>query len=363
MGKVYLLNPMINDMDYESNLAEKFRMVGFNTGNLVFSNAVKEQICFDKELWPGSSYQFKAGDKYLFPCANILCASAHWIEYLADIIEKQDAEVVLAGLGAQGEFKDKPKDIVGKLSDKQKRFFKIISERSKSIGVRGEFTAECLGVLGINNIRIIGCPSAYRYMQGNYPKFSDNESTRSLVTIAPGVGKGVKKILRVAMDSHSCWIMQAANEIVEKEVLSWKEVLKRKLFFQVGSLKNIEIYQKNNSKVFFDYLEWNSFLKKGAFGFAFGSRFHGNMMAFRNGIPSLWIVHDMRTLELVKALHLPYISLKEMKGITAIDELKERCDYSDFLKNYTHLLKNYKTFLLENSITSNLEAWEEKCGK
>ena len=231
MGKVYLMNPMLDTVDESKDLTEKFMMVGFNTGNLVFSNAVKEQIEFEKELWPDSSYQFEAGDKYLFPCANILCASAHWIEYLSDIIEKQDAEVVLAGLGAQGEFRDKPKDIVGKLSDKQKRFFKMVSERSKSIGVRGEFTAECLDVLGINNIRIIGCPSAYRYMRGNYPKFPDSQSARSMVTITPGVGKCVKKILRVAMDSHSCWIIQAANEMVEKEVLPWKEALKRKLLF------------------------------------------------------------------------------------------------------------------------------------
>lgn len=38
-----------------------------------------------------------------------------------------------------------------------------------SIGVRGEFTAECLSLLGVHNIRIIGCPSFYKYLDGKYP--------------------------------------------------------------------------------------------------------------------------------------------------------------------------------------------------
>mgnify|MGYP002249907294 CR=1 FL=1 len=53
-----------------------------------------------------------------------------------------------------------------------KKFFNKMSEKATSIGVRGEFTAECLSLLGVHNIRIIGCPSFYKYLDGNIPTIS-----------------------------------------------------------------------------------------------------------------------------------------------------------------------------------------------
>ena len=58
----------------------------------------------------------------------------------------------------------------------------MAAERAVSLGVRGEFTAECLEVMGIKNYRIIGCPSFYKHMGGILPEFKNPTSEKSVIT-------------------------------------------------------------------------------------------------------------------------------------------------------------------------------------
>ena len=64
---------------------------------------------------------------------------------------------VIIGLGAQAPSYERKLEI----PEGTKRLVKIISERSKTLGVRGYFTASVLEEMGITNITVIGCPSMY----------------------------------------------------------------------------------------------------------------------------------------------------------------------------------------------------------
>lgn len=86
------------------------------------------------------------------------------------------------------------------------------------------------------------------------------------------------------------------------------------------------------------------------FTFSFGSRFHGNMSALRNGIPALWVTHDSRTSELVQTLKLPHITLSEFNEINNMKKLVEYCDYTEFYKAYKGLSAEYVKFLDENNL-------------
>ena len=72
-------------------------------------------------------------------------------------------------------------------------------------------------------------------------------------------------------------------------------------------------------------------------------------MAFRNGTPTVWIAHDWRTLELVRALKLPFLMLDDVLKIHDIDEIKEKADYSETKKYYRRLKKNYGEFIKNNT--------------
>ena len=106
--------------------------------------------------------------------------------------------------------------------------------------------------------------------------------------------------------------------------------------------------KSENINIFFNYQKWCEFLKENNFSFAFGTRFHGNMMALKHGIPTLWIVHDWRTLELAQYLKLPYITYDKFNKIKYPEQLLEFCDYTDVYKNYPILVKKYYEFINRN---------------
>ena len=86
---------------------------------------------------------------------------------------------------------------------------------------------------------------------------------------------------------------------------------------------DLKEYIKKCGKIFYTANEWADFFKKGDFSFSVGSRFHGNMMALRNQIPALWVVHDMRTKELVDTLKVPNLDIDVLKKY---EELMENGD-------------------------------------
>lgn len=224
----------------------------------------------------------------------------------------------MVGLGAQASFDETPKDIVSKLSNKQKYFFNLASEHARTIGVRGEFTAECLNEIGIKNVEVIGCPSFYQYSSG-YPVLPAPTIDRILYN----ADLTKKKVYALAEQPDACLICQTNTDV---------EVV------------------KGQNKSFDNFKDWNKFIQSGNFTFAFGSRFHGNMMALRNKIPTVWVVHDWRTLELVRYLGLPHINYydKEFQNMRHVEELLEYCNYNMVYQEYPKLYEKYRQFIRKN---------------
>ena len=301
------------------SVEDKMIQVGLNTGNLVFVEAIKRNVIYDYESfltkeW-SKDFLGKENVKAIMPAANFLSKETTWIEKLVPILESTDMSFTLAGLGAQAKLDEVPRDVVSKLSKGQRRFFSLVSERAKSIGVRGSFTAECLELLGIKNVEIIGCPSFYKY-EGDYPTINGAALDKVMCTKS---GRDTK--------------VQELSEMTNATIIS--------------QMPSDEKKEKKN--IFWDYDEWNEYIQKNKFTFSFGTRFHGNMMALNNGIPALWVVHDWRTLELAQYLKLPYINYyKEFQDITKPQQLLEYCNYSEVYKNYKNLYKNYQEFIRHN---------------
>lgn len=229
-----------------------------------------------------------------------------------------------------------------------------MAERCKSIGVRGEYTAECLNLLGVKNSEIIGCPSAYKYMNGKFPVLKEPSFERSIVTITPLKGLLTTNLLKMGIKEKSSWIMQSKDEIVEmySSNMIMRQLRKDICFPGIGWNKLIK-YQDDHAKLFCNFKDWNQFIEEGDFSFAYGTRFHGNMMELRNAVPTLWFIHDIRTWELVRTLKVPSVEYSSMslKSFHK-EELLEKCDYSDFYRSYEYITSKYRNFLYENGIQS-----------
>lgn len=120
-----------------------------------------------------------------------------------------------------------PKKLVDSLQTVQIKFFKMLSERAGLIGVRGEFTAECLSLMGAHNVQSVGCPSFYKYFDGFYPEVAAPSIRGVQMTFTPGTIER-SKILKLGMSNECFWIVQEMGEypktinVLGKECVSYK---------------------------------------------------------------------------------------------------------------------------------------------
>jgi hypothetical protein len=89
-----------------------------------------------------------------------------------------------------------------------------------------------------------------------------------------------------------------------------------------------------------------------------GSRLHGSMIALINGIPSLTIAHDSRTLEMCAVTGAPYLHInvcrsEEFSSTSLIDTIS-KLDFSLFIKNNQKMFPKYKKFLDLNGLDNCL---------
>ena len=360
---VNLLMALSRNLD--KTIPEKMQFAGANSGNLIFTETLKKQLVYEKEIWlNANALKEVENPAVIIPAANfIIQGNDSLMQALIRFLEQTDCPVTMAGLGAQAPGDVLPAELVARLSEAHIRAFKMLSERAVSIGVRGEYTAECLNRMGIHNVKIIGCPSFYFRRQKHSHRLKIPSLNRAQVTITPGRSEETR-ILELGMRANAFWLMQMMSEepelaFGEKE---WgpnvqervKTFIEKNFPDLNASGQKLWKYMQSKSRIFFDKQAWNQFYDEEDITFAFGSRFHGNMAAFQNGVPALWIVHDIRTRELVKTLHLPHIDYERLAGIQYPEELPVYCDYSDYEMNYKVLHDRYVDFLKENHLKPQL---------
>lgn len=160
------------------------------------------------------------------------------------------------------------------------------------------------------------------------------------------------KVLELAYEAGSNLIMQGMCDfpltVTEGRIIENRHIQSS---FPGLSISAYELtkYIKDKGNIFYTKKDWSEFLKDKTF--SFGNRFHGNMMAFLNGIPALWIRHDARTAEMIEAMKLPWISPEELLKMKSLEELIEKCSYSAlFEREYIKMSEGYIKFLEENGV-------------
>lgn len=326
----------INNIDDTQNLHGKLEACYTNTGNLVWHERCKREINYKKEINLVDIPKDMNDAILVVPVSNNLSiVETAFSKRLRGLLNAK-AQIVLIGLGVQAnQNMNTPKKLVKGLSKSKTRLIYEIANKSISIGVRGEFTADCLEYMGIHNYKIIGCPSFYSGML-------DNKSI-----VLPSA-----KLQKVCVN-----ITGGLNTYKELELVSKCGVNSKVIMQGIGDKpefknKNIsEKYWKKNARFFFDLNEWENYIKKEAFTFSFGTRLHGNMISFLMGVPALWITHDCRMNEIVDLLKLPHLNKCHLKKVKYLEELMEYCIYNKaFYRNMKKMRMEYISFLEENGV-------------
>lgn len=346
------------------NYIARFEATGQNTGNLLIGHGLRRQIAY-------SSYSYgverdPASVDHEFDLVAVAAANFIYKGFdlggLADFLEANTRPMVVVGLGAQ-----MPSNANAEIEipEGSKRFLKVISERCVDIGVRGEFTADVLSRLGVNNTTITGCPSYYWNLDGHaeiqkkewhpYFKVSVNGSRNVYDhSYDPEAAKSAEsELIRFAQRYRHDYVLQ--NEFPEFDVLfgnaseqSYQDLstLSRRHDLRI-SPEHYAAYVRAHCKAFFDVDEWASFIKTK--DLSIGSRFHGNLIALLNGVPAILIAHDSRTTEMAEFMKIPYHRVENC-DLHDIRKLYEDADFNQFTDKYGTARNRYSEFMDRNSV-------------
>lgn len=341
--------------------------VGNNTGNLLFTNAVWHQLQEPKKH-VGFNFNPEIVNATLralvFPAANWLSPTVDFSE-LADRVEKLDIPVIMIGLGAQNDnYSSKVNIPEGTL-----RFVRAVSERCRSISVRGAYTEQLLRRLGITNVTITGCPSLYFDFQANAEKQlittaqAENRptllhSTRYSAGYQPFIRKRSihRDIFRYAFASETDLLLQSEPEEIgmiieasDKPTLDKNMVLSMQKIYRANDWHDLEAFITRHTRVFFDTPSWTNAMT--GYGKCFGTRLHATIMALNSGVPAILIPHDSRTREVAEFAGIPTTS---SRGISlwapSISALFAATDFSTYFTTRKRNMTTYFSFLADNGI-------------
>ncbi|MEM9904049.1 MAG: polysaccharide pyruvyl transferase family protein [Cyanobacteria bacterium P01_D01_bin.44] len=342
--------------------------VGGNTGNLAFRYAVTNHIASEKLYLSWNSdpaWVREACDLLVFPAANHIKPTRDHTPK-ADFIEAVDLPCLILGLGAQA---SRLGDEI-RLKEGSIRWLKAIAERSHLIGVRGEYTADVLARMGINNTIILGCPSHFINPLPTLGEVIEKKLyhtvPQNLVVTAGNPAKlSLKRVERKLMDwlrkyrgAYVCQSPQdlvslarnCENEISEDHLTRYRQYLQPSISRYLQPRSKFIAFARKHFRTFFDAGAWLEFLS--SFDLSIGTRMHGNLLSVQASTPAICIHHDSRTQELSNVTSIPHLSISKFLAARNIREAAELVSFEGraFDKNRVRLASEYRELLIKNGI-------------
>tara|TARA_R110000868_G_scaffold208557_2_gene458091 strand:- start:32608 stop:33720 length:1113 start_codon:yes stop_codon:yes gene_type:complete len=344
-----------------------YQLVGQNTGNLLFTNALWNQVAGDK-VRVGFTFDpeqlNETLDGLVIPAANWLSPHVDFTK-LADLVERLKIPTILVGLGAQDQSFSGAIDI----PEGTQRFVRAVSERSASISVRGEYTKTILDSLGITNVVVTGCPSLYHDFRpfdipGRVKVRLEKgllHSTRFSASHAPfAQNKSIhREIFRLAYANKIDLLIQSEREemalLTASDSSSPFDERLRSLLLENYAAPNwatLESFIKSHCRLFFDVDLWSRALEQ--YDYVFGTRLHGTIMALNSGVPAFMIHHDSRTKELCDFAGIPSADAQTFRlNLNNIRRSIERADFGSYYARRDINKMTYRTFLKTNGLPVN----------
>lgn len=304
-------------------------------------------------------YVFLRGSNYIHDAMN-------W-EAAATVLKALRLPVIGFGIGAQAPVHGKIQ-----LSEDTRTVLRLMSESTTSIGVRGVYSAEVLWDLGIQNTRIVGCPTAFRRNDPNLritlPPLTNIRKVG--VTIRREVSDAYAKDIERYLSFHRDLVKTMAGrfdtvlltqgEVEEKKLVLGNEAQRGEAFAALAAdhwtsswyldEAMLALYRKGlfYSDVVADY---ERLIRTQ--DLVLGYRLHGNLMALSNGVPSIYCTYDSRTAEFADTFKIPSF---DVFGQTAfrLEDYWDQSLFDRYNRAWFHCYGEMVRFLTENGVAHRM---------
>lgn len=344
-----------------------YQLIGMNTGNLMFTNAVFRQIvgdltCLGFDLDPNKINT--SCDIIVIPAANWFYEYANW-DWLCDVLDKIEIPVVTIGVGVQA-LSNNIHEI--KVSESSIRLSKIMSRKSSFIGVRGALTDRWLNSIGITNTVVIGCPSLYMRLSDQEVNSSSGvllQSSRYLISgdsfFSGNLNREIYKysflndedIVFQSEPEEMKYILDLRSDCLSEN--TWKQLCD---LYGANTTSELQDYLKRRGRVFYNLEDWVSFVQ--LHELSIGTRLHSAILALNSSVPALLIPHDSRTREIAEFAKMPSYSgecnwADYNFGKVDLNWLMDQCNSYKHHRHLNGLL--YRDFLESNGLAANISGF------
>ena len=366
MTKPLLISPSRRvDAAFRST-RDLYQIVGHNCGNLAFVHAIDAHLGgnIPRSGWRQAPQLIEEGcDLAVFAAANQL--GRHFdatgaIRYFKEIT----VPIVVIGLGAHYDLGGTNPNIPARTVSWVRWLASRGPNGEPNIGVRGPYSMEALRKLGLDShATIIGCPSMFI---NPAPTLGSDIARRLRPPRRVAVIAGHQRwchlrhleasLGRMVVRTNGSYIGQGAYDMMrltrgEARQMN-KAILRQCRDYVCPSMKLQDFvdWSTKYGSIFFDVRNWIEHLKR--FDFVIGTRIHGVILGLQAGVPSMCIVHDIRTLELCQTLMVPHVLAHDVLDGIGQDELLSHFafDPHGFDRNRRTLCCAYLDFLRYNQL-------------
>jgi polysaccharide pyruvyl transferase WcaK-like protein len=341
-----------------ARLAGLFGLVGDNTGNIVFSEAVFHCIQGGhRSYYDFSDFALEGRDAIVIAAANWINGYGEATDFLRRI-ERTRLPICVIGLGAQSQ----DDRTIPKMKPSQERLIRVLADRSNSIGVRGTYSAEVLDAYGIKNVEVTGCPSML--LMGETASIRGKPDSLDRISVfgtrymfSPGYPEQEQIFAAAYREGFDLVLQSELAEMYfatqrfddEENVLRADSALQS--LYPDQSPPAIKAFLRQRAKVFFFLDDWLAYAA--GRDFMLGSRIHGVVASLLAGTRSLLVTHDARTRELAATLSLPQMPISELRMRTRkeVEALIDRADPSALIRNYPAYRARFRDFLHRNGLS------------
>jgi hypothetical protein len=314
----------------KTDLQSKFQAIGFNTGNMAIARGVKDII---EKYFQTESIRYDSSSK-INENDILVIGAANWISKTIDLdwlfapgIERFE-RILIFGLGVQNEVED-----LDNLSSSCQKLLRWLIEKNAVICTRDQVTKTLLDRY-YERVFWTGCPSLRIIVKSLSKNIRSGISYGGSVEVL-GHANNVNDLtaLEEKVISELCNHTNFTSYILQAELplMSAIDTKDYKLFHDYlnAELKiNINDSLINKFKFYFDLDEWISQLSEREI--FFGTRLHGNILAWLSGTPAFLIAHDTRTKSFIDDFKFPGVYLKPKIVLDDLINEVKCSDYSNF---------------------------------
>lgn len=298
--------------------------------------------------------------------SNYVHNSMRWNQTI-EVLKRLKIPVIAWGIGAQAPVKGKIE-----LSDETKTVLRMMADSTTSIGVRGAYSAQVLWDIGIKNVRIVGCPTAFRRNNPDLEiKLPPLEEIRTAgITLRREVSatyaQDIKQYLTFHRDlvknlaARFDVVLMAQGEVEEKKMVFGTPEQKEEAFAALRANKTVndwymdETMEKlHRERLFYSDVvaDYEDLVQQK--DMVLGYRLHGNLMALANGVPSVYFTYDSRTVEFAETYQIPSFDVfsgREFK----LEDYWDQSLFDKFNRAYHHTYREMRQFLVENGADTKM---------